>query len=69
MVIMVLKEEHMENRATEIRKLTGLSQRRFAEKYGIPRRTIENWEMGVSTAPDYVLNMLERIVREDEKQD
>lgn len=27
-----------------VRALTGLSQRAFAETYGLPRRTIENWE-------------------------
>ena len=27
-----------------IRAKTGLSQRAFAERYGIPRRSIENWE-------------------------
>lgn len=49
----------------EIRALTGLSARAFGEKYHIPARTIENWEMGVRTAPIYVLELLERAVRED----
>lgn len=42
-----------------IRAKTGLSQARFAERYGIPRRTIENWESGVRTPPPYVINLIE----------
>lgn len=49
----------------EIRKLTGLSQQKFGDKYKIPKRTIENWEGGKTEAPAYVLLMLERIVKED----
>ena len=49
----------------EIRGLTELSQRAFSVKYNIPIRTIEDWEAGKRKAPDYVLLMLERIVRED----
>lgn len=41
-----------------IRAATGLSQVRFAERYGIPRRTIENWESGVRTPPPYVINLI-----------
>lgn len=45
-----------------IRAATGLSQVRFAERYGIPRRTIENWESGVRTPPPYVINLLQLAV-------
>ena len=54
----------------EIRAITGLSQAKFAEKYNIPRRNIENWECDKNKpnyrpCPEYVLQMLERIVKED----
>lgn len=49
----------------EIRELTGLSQRRFGAQYGIPYRTIQNWEAGINTPPEYVVKLLERAVRED----
>ena len=49
----------------EIRTLTGLSQVKFGEKYRIPRRTIENWERGIAECPQYVVELLERAVRED----
>ena len=51
----------------EIRGLTGLSQVKFAERYGIPRRTIEGWEAGERTPPDYVIELLERAVKDDTK--
>ena len=52
----------------ELRKLTGLSQEKFSSLYGIPKRTIENWETGKRNPPDYVINLLERVVKEDFKE-
>ena len=49
----------------EIRALTGLSQAKFADKYKIPVRTLQGWEGERRTPPEYVLIMLERIVKED----
>lgn len=48
-----------------LRKMTGLSQTAFGKKYGIPMRTIQNWENGVSEPPEYVVNLLRRAVQED----
>lgn len=50
---------------SEIRKMSGLSQRNFADCYGIPYPSIINWERGIRKPPDYLMLMLERIVRED----
>ena len=52
----------------EIRRYTGLSQSKFAKKYGIPNRSIENWEAGVRSCPDYLISLLARAVKEDFKQ-
>lgn len=49
----------------DLRKLTGLSQTKFAERYGIPINTLHNWEQDIRKPPEYVLNLLERCVRED----
>lgn len=51
----------------ELRELTGLSQQAFSEKYGIPKRSIENWEGNKRVPPNYVLSLLERVVLEDTK--
>ena len=41
-----------------IRAKTGLSQGKFAKKYGLPKITVESWEQGVRTPPAYVLDLL-----------
>lgn len=54
---------------TIIRKMSGLTQDAFSKKYGIPKRSIENWEAASDTAyrepPEYFLKLLERVVKED----
>lgn len=37
---------------------SGMTQRAFAEFLGIPKRSVENWCMGVSKCPDYVLDLI-----------
>lgn len=54
----------------EIRKLTGLTQQEFANKYEIPLSTIKQWESKPTASsyrncPIYVNHLLERAVRED----
>jgi len=49
-----------------IRNMTKLNRTKFAEKYGIPLRTMEDWEHEKSNPPAYVVELLERVVREDE---
>ena len=50
----------------QIRELTGLNRTKFCEKYGIPMRTVDDWENERHDAPDYILDLLERAVRVDE---
>ena len=40
-----------------------LSQSKFASYMGIPVRTIQSWEQGVRIPPEYVIYMMERILR------
>jgi len=49
----------------ELRKQLGDTQTEFAERYNIPFRTIQNWEAGVRTPPEYLLELLESRVKED----
>ena len=49
----------------EIMEYSGLSQAKFSEKYGIPKRSLENWESGSRKCPDYVISLLERAVKSD----
>lgn len=62
------EQEQAEEQCEEFRKIvaqTGLSLAKFADRYEIPRRSVENWSGGQRTAPDYVIKLLARVVSED----
>ena len=42
----------------ELRESTGMSRKEFSEHMGIPVRTLEDWEAGRRTPPDYVPRLL-----------
>ena len=48
-----------------IRRSTGLSQAAFGKRFGIPTRTVENWESGVNACPTYVAEMLAVLAKTD----
>lgn len=43
----------------ELRKQSGMTQKQFAEYFGIPRRTLENWDAGANKCPEYLLKLME----------
>lgn len=52
-----------------LRSTLCLTQKAFAEKYGIPQRTLEGWESGTRKPPLYVTNLLvEKIMEEINKE-
>lgn len=55
-------------RIKRIRKQAGLSQRALGLKFGIPARTIQNWEYGVSEAPEYLLDLIEEKINRKEPE-
>ena len=44
----------------ELRDTTGMTQKEFANAYGIPLSTLRKWEQGESSPAPYVLNLLAR---------
>lgn len=42
----------------ELRALSGMTQKAFAEYFKIPKRTIENWESSVNKCPEYLLELM-----------
>lgn len=42
----------------ELRDATGMTQKEFAQMYGIPLSTLRKWEQGESSPAPYVLNLL-----------
>lgn len=49
----------------EIRKSTGLSQGKFCEALNIPVRTLQKWEIGERSCPDYVVELIAFRVQHD----
>ena len=49
----------------ELRKMTDLTQEKFGEYFGIPRRTIQNWELGMRECPGYLLDLMEYKLRKE----
>ena len=49
----------------DLRTKLGDTQSEFAARYHIPFRTVQNWEAGVRTPPEYVMRLLECRIRED----
>lgn len=41
-----------------IRSQTGMNKKDFAEYLGIPYRTLQDWELGNTQAPEYVLRLI-----------
>ena len=52
----------------EIRTKAGLTQKAFAEKYEIPKRTLEDWDAERRIPAPYIIKLLERVVSEDYKE-
>ena len=48
-----------------IRSILGVSRAEFGRRYNIPIRTLEDWEWGKNKPPAYVVQLLERVVKED----
>lgn len=49
----------------EMRLLLQVSRTEFSRQYHIPLRTLEDWESEKRNPPNYVLELLERVVKED----
>ena len=42
----------------ELRKSSGMTQKQFSEFFGIPRRTIEDWERGHNKCAPYLIDLM-----------
>lgn len=55
-----LEDEKMESREVllKLRQDMGLNRRQFSEYFGIPYRTIQDWELGNRKMPEYLLRLM-----------
>lgn len=51
----------------ELRERSGMNMTKFAEYFGIPYRTVQNWELGSRKCPDYLLELMEYKLRNEKK--
>lgn len=49
----------------EFIKSSGMTHKQLSERFGIPKRTIEDWSRGVRKCPEYVVGMMEEAMRAD----
>lgn len=42
----------------ELRESSGMTRPQFAEYFGLPYRTIQNWELGERTCPAYLFELM-----------
>lgn len=51
----------------DLRTSLGLSQSKFGLKFNIGVGTIQHWEQGISTPPDYVITMIQTIIEQEQE--
>ena len=51
-----------------VRAESGMNRKEFAEWFGIPYRTMQEWELGRRAMPQYVLDLIVYKVRNEKKQ-
>lgn len=48
----------MKDKLISLREETGMNRREFAEYFGIPYRTMQDWELGNRKMPEYLLRLM-----------
>ena len=62
----------IKDKIKELRETTGMNRKEFCEYFGIPHRTVTEWERGTRKMPDYVFRLLAYRIKTDnftEKED
>lgn len=49
----------LQEQLKNLRKKTGMNRKEFAEYFGVPYRTMQDWELGNRTMPEYLLRLME----------
>lgn len=52
----------------EFIKSSGMTHKQLSERFGIPKRTIEDWSRGARKCPEYVVNMMKEILERDKEE-
>ena len=52
-------EREKMDKLIQMRKNAGMSRKEFAEYFGIPYRTLQDWELGNRKMPEYLFRLME----------
>lgn len=61
---MLTEGKPIDTRIRDTRIKYGLTQQQVSDLTGIPKRTIQNWEAGVRSCPEYVTKMVTDILNQ-----
>lgn len=56
------------NEIKKLRAELGLTQKKFGEKFGIPLRTVQDWEYGKREVKSYIVDMMYKIIELENKK-
>ena len=57
----------MPNKILDLRTASGMSRKDFAVYFGLPYRTLQAWEIGDREAPEYLVDLMEYKLRNENK--
>ena len=57
----------MPNRILDLRTASGMTRTQFATYFGIPYRTLQDWELGTAKTPTYLIDLIEYKLRAEGK--
>ena len=56
-------DQDCKRKIIELRESTGMNRKEFCDYFGIPYRTVTEWERDNRHAPEYLLRLLEYYIR------
>lgn len=56
-------DQDCKKKIIELRESTGMNRKEFCDYFGIPYRTVTEWERDNRHAPEYVIRLLEYYIR------
>lgn len=54
------------NEVRKLRDSMGMNRKKFCDYYGIPYRTVQDWEAGKRKMPSYVLRMMKYVAEKEQ---
>ena len=56
-------DQDCKRKIIELRESTGMNRKEFCDYFGIPYRTVTEWERDNRHAPEYLIKLLEYYIR------